>query len=249
MTTEAAATIAAKIKRVTPLAHITAPGVIELLGDVCRAYTRYHKDLKIAGAQMAGSIALSVQGHNGDHGQLVGESGNNIRSLNMVFTRIGRKMQQPILLELQDPIVGKRENRREFKPDANFKHAWVTALLTRVLQHVLKFPFKLSVADVGTTTFYEIMPADEELPIVRGDLAKALHNLFHAIGKTHGRKINVSVVDPDAPPEPAKEPPPMAVAPPPPPVPGIPPATGLHPVEAERQADLDREVLLRGVSE
>lgn len=202
-----------------PTAYAQPPDVIDLLGALTRAYTHHHNDLAVCGAKMAGSIALSVQGNKDDHGRLVGIQGMNIWALQTIFTRIGRKMGLPVRLTLLAPTVGTQQPVVPFASDPSFKHGATTALLQRVLAYALAYSYDLLIADVGDNTHYEITVSDDELPIVRGDLVDALHNIFHAIGKNRGRIIHLSLNDPEAPPV-IDRPQPMTPAETPPPVQG-----------------------------
>jgi len=211
-------------KNVAPV-HLSAPEVLALLRDLAYGYTRHHGDLKVQAIQMDSILALSMQGNKDDHGRLVGDQGRNIRSLQMIFTRIGRKIAQPIELTLVPPIVGRQEKISPFAPDPKFKHGATTALLLRCLKAAMARPFSLAMAEGIGSTEYELTPAAEELPIVRGALIEAIYSIFHAVGKNRGRIIRVSLNDPAPAPEPEK----------------------VIVLRSDRSDDLDREVESRGL--
>lgn len=213
-------------KNVVPM-HLSAPEVLALLRDLVFGYTRHHGDLKVQAVHLTSSLALSMQGNKDDHGRLVGEQGRNIRSVQAIFERIGRKIGQPINLTLVPPAVGEQSKLEPFAADPNFSHGATTALLRRVLAASLGRPFALAVAQGIGSTEYELTPDPEELPIVRGALADAIHSIFHAVGKNRGRIIRVSLNDSE-PPDP-----PNIVA--------------MEPGAGVRMDDLDREAKERGL--
>jgi predicted RNA-binding protein YlqC (UPF0109 family) len=202
MTTD---TLAAPVRDIKPPLHITPPEIIALLRDVVMAYTRHHNDLKIEGANMGGSVALGIQSHLDDYGRLVGYAGGNIWALNVIFSRIGELLRQPVVVRLHESKVGTETQLQPFQPDQNFKHAPTTALLVRVLAMSLRFSCRLKVADVIHETHYEIDAPDDEKTIiwqstepqfvatqfVFTDYIRAIRNIFRAIGKNRGRVIRV----------------------------------------------------------
>ena len=183
-------TLAAPAEAVKPLAHISSPDVINLLRDVIMAYTHHHNDLQIEGASMGGSIALGIRSNLDDYGRLVGYAGGNIWALTVIFGRVGERMRKPVRVSLFKSKVGTEEPRQPFAPDANFNHGPTTALLKRVLAMSLSHPFRLSVAQVGDDTHYEIDPSNAEFN-VQGDYIKAIRNIFVAVGRNRGRTIYV----------------------------------------------------------
>jgi predicted RNA-binding protein YlqC (UPF0109 family) len=189
--TTAADALAAPIQTVNPQPHVAAPQVIDLLRDLIMAYTHHHRDLKIDGASMGGSIALGIRSNLDDYGRLVGAAGGNIWALTVIFGRIGDRMRQPIRVSLFKSKVGLEEPRQPFAPDPDFRHGPTTALFRRVLAMSLRQPCGLSVADVIDSTHYEINPDPVDRADVQGDFIRAIRNIFAAIGKNRGRTVVV----------------------------------------------------------
>jgi predicted RNA-binding protein YlqC (UPF0109 family) len=176
----------------------TERSVLTALRDLMRAYTRHHEDLDIDHALMSGNFPISVRANDDDQGKLVGGGGSNIWALQFIFKVIGLRMGKRLKVTLLSPTKGKQGELTPFAPKPDFNHGPIADLLERILGMMISQPMRLNVADIAEETQFEIVPADEDLPLFRGDGTHAFQNLVTAIGKSQGRKMVFNLAAPVA---------------------------------------------------
>lgn len=171
-----------------------ANDAVEFIRELAKGFTKHHRDLQIDGAELPSRNVLTIQAHKADHPRLVGTQGVNIRALQTLIAAFGEKAAKLHTLTLLDPRVGQREESQPFAPDPKWKPKATMDRLRRTLDATMPCAYTIAHADVGELTTFEVVPAENALPLIeRGDYARALHVIFHAIGKNEGRQIHVEV--------------------------------------------------------
>lgn len=166
---------------------------LELLRDLASAFTRHPRNLEVDGSDMTGAIVLAIRCDRDDHPKLVGSQGKHIQALQSIFAAHGEKTGRRVNLTLLEPAKGQKGPPVQFQPDPNWNRELVKSLMGRVLDACLPEPYRLNIADsaLGLTTI-EVLPQRWGELCQRGDFARAVHAIFHAIGKTQGVDLHVN---------------------------------------------------------
>lgn len=167
--------------------------LIEILRELVCGYTRHHDKLKVDGADMGTTIIMAIRGDIDDHPKLVGTKGKHVWALETIVQAIGRKMGRTVRLTLMDPLPGEQGPPAVFKPNPNWVEGAIVFLLRLVLDAALPTPYSLEVMHVLDLTTIQVRPAVWGDLCERGDFAKAVHAIFHAVGKTQGRDVHIDV--------------------------------------------------------
>lgn len=164
---------------------------VELLREIIFAFTRHHSDLHIE-LEQPGTIVM--QSNRDDHPRIAGAMGRNIEAVRSIFRFIAAKRKEKLVILLAEPERGRREEIQPYSVDKNWKPDPVVKLITKILEQILRAPFKLetSSSESKATTLLEISPAKEDERIVEA-LQPALHTIFHAIGRAQGRALYVEM--------------------------------------------------------
>ena len=125
------------------------------------------------------------------YGRIIGSGGRVIQAFQIVLGLAGRKAGKAHALQVLELDKEGKAERLPFVPNLNWNCEWIEVLAASVA----KAMFHLSMVqahdeDNGTTTL-EIV-TEEKLPLPEARVAEALSTIFHAIGKAHGREVNVS---------------------------------------------------------
>jgi predicted RNA-binding protein YlqC (UPF0109 family) len=167
-----------------------------LLRAIAERYIEHRRDLIIEGEDFGNRLFLTMKGNLGDQSKLVGGKGAHISSVQIIMRAAAAKAGRGLQLQLLQPTTGEeRRGPSPFVVNPEWDHKPVTALLRRILAAV-SGTATLDVRHIGDLTVYTIHPTDPDergARWVTGEMQRALHTIFHAIGKTEGRQINVDV--------------------------------------------------------
>lgn len=181
-----------------------APSIVsaaaDLLRDIASRYTRFHKELKVNGRELGQTINLTLQGHRDDHPKLVGSQGKHIWALQQIFAAAGRRAGRAVRLTLLEPSIGEKQGPSEFVANHEWTPDATMDLLSRILAAASLGGVAAEPVDNGELTTLVIKvedPLDSAARWATGELGRALHLIFHAIGRTEGRQIHVEVFTED----------------------------------------------------
>ena len=103
----------------------------------------------------------------------------------------GRKAGKPHALQVMEIQKDGKAERLPFVPALDWDNEWLRALAGNVCGAMFN-SHSLCVTDTADgKTDVEVYTVDK-LPLPEAKVAEALSTIFHAIGKAHGREVNVS---------------------------------------------------------
>ena len=163
---------------------------IELLTELLKGFTARHEDLQVNGADAGPSKSiLAVKCHPWDYPKVVGKQGKNHWSLQRILTAIGARQGRLVEFTLL-PSERREKGPDEFRPDPKWKPGPILLLLNRVLSMAMGPGEYVAKCD-QTPELATLVVIVDEVTGELMELAQATHAIFHAIGKTQGRKVTV----------------------------------------------------------
>lgn len=107
-----------------------------LLERIVRTFTKHHEDLRIEIKEHIGGTLFDMQCHGAEGPRICGKKGRNIRSIQTIFSEIGRHNRTVYAVRLQDPQFGDWEQRLP-DPPRTYNHAKALHLLEQVFMAML----------------------------------------------------------------------------------------------------------------
>lgn len=175
--------------------RLTAKQLCTLIEELIRGYTVHHEDITVRMDELTTTVMLSVQGNSDDHRRLVGSRGRHVWSLQRIAGLAGLKIGKSVRLSLMEPKPGDRGADLSFTPVENWDPRPFLKLLKRVVEFTTPDGTKVKDANAGHNTTVEIV-----LPAIGPmftEYAQAMQALFFAIGKMHGRIVELQFIGPE----------------------------------------------------
>lgn len=149
------------------------------------------KGFKLREREFQGTTILICDVKQQFYGRIIGSGGRVIQAFQIVLGLAGRKAGKAHALQVLELDKEGRPERLPFVPNLNWQSEWLELLAGEVTDAM----FNASTVHAQDTddgkTVLEIETRDK-LPLPEARVAGALSTIFHAIGKAHGREVNVS---------------------------------------------------------
>lgn len=163
----------------------------DLLRELVSAFIKYPDRLRIESERRSkDSTMITMQADANDYGKIHGRQGRNIQALSTIFLFIAGRGGRRVSIMNNPPDRGTREELPPFVPNPDWEPDHAISLLRKVLDRILRRPYKTEPHENDEQTVIKITPQMEEQKIVNG-IAPYLHPIFHAIGKNEGRELSI----------------------------------------------------------
>lgn len=158
----------------------------DLLRQIVAGYVSHPQALQIEASLIGTTIVMRLDPHAEDFGKIVGSRGNNFHALQTIFSAAAAKAGKRLNLILKDKPRAYCD-LPPFRANPNWQRGPFETLLRTTLSAAINGEYTLSQGDVENTTVYEIGAVKEA-----EEVAKAVHTIFHAIGKAQGRFVLIN---------------------------------------------------------
>lgn len=167
-------------------------------------YVTYPEQLRIEARLLDnGTVLVKFPGRHAkeDHGKLIGGGGKNFNALRHLLFEFGKMRESKVFLEIMEPIGKRAKIAPGFKPDPYWaREREMSELLQETCR--LIFPFDVMVSVHGINISHENPTGATNLVIhtdcdINPETLSALNLIFAAIGRNTGRKMSVSVWQPE----------------------------------------------------
>ena len=162
----------------------------ELLRAIIGGFTSHPETLRVKTETRGQSSIISFWAHRSDHPKIIGGQGKHLQAIRTIFLYIAKREGRQVTLLPNEPTHGEGEGFPVFEKRADWQPDSAIALMRRVLDRILRQPYKITPVSNEEQTILEITVEKQEQSIIDG-LKPYLHTLWHAIGKNEGRKVYV----------------------------------------------------------
>lgn len=149
------------------------------------------KGFNLREREFQGTTILVVDVKRAFYGRIIGSGGRVIQAFQIVLGLAGRKAGKAHALQVIEIDKTDKPERLPFVPNLNWQSEWIELLAGNVAGAMFNVSIFRAVDTDDGKTILEIETADK-LPLPQAKIAEALSTIFHAIGKAHGREVNVS---------------------------------------------------------
>jgi predicted RNA-binding protein YlqC (UPF0109 family) len=166
-----------------------------LLLDLIKGFTSDHSQVTVEEEVFGMSITLRAATGRDDFPRLIGSAGKTLWALQNTLRILGEKYECKITVIPKDQTPGPRKPLAPYVRAENWNGKPILDLLNETCRLILKDPFQLMVMENEEKgeTHILIQTTTRDASIMKGEHEdKALHNIFFAIGKNHGRHIFIT---------------------------------------------------------
>jgi predicted RNA-binding protein YlqC (UPF0109 family) len=175
--------------------HPIADLLERLAGGMCH----YPDALRFEHRFSPASATLTVRAHAADTSRLIGEGGKNYQALRTLMQAAGaRRGLSVTLARFMEPVTGQPERHSAtMTENPDWPREKLIRLLRDTLDAVFEFSDRIEVAEypeaTAAMTTFEVYISPLEKPDLYDLLKEPLWRIFDAIGRRHGRVLNVTV--------------------------------------------------------
>lgn len=161
---------------------------------IVKLLIKYHQDLEVNVFEENGKIIIEPRANYADCGKLIGKQRATQDSISNLLMLAGDKHGEKFKLSKLLPArTGTSEESIPFTPDKNWKPDSVEQSLEEILDLFLSHDYDFDLRHEGDETHIHIkISKDEKLILAVGQIAFSLSKIFHAIGRSQGRKIYIT---------------------------------------------------------